>query len=126
MEKNSSSLAPWIMGILISMGLLYYCCPSGKETKTFDYQKASEFTEKVINSTGFKGCKCESLGNGIACDLRFPVGTDNIIVELNTKKAAELMGQMGIGSSIFFTGYAGKLRVCKYKWDIYSQTITKQ
>ena len=72
--------------------------------------------------------KCEArriVNNTVQCDLRYISGMTNLDIIVNTKEIAEMMGEIGIASNIYFTGWRGNLKVCEYKWDVYSRKVTE-
>ena len=83
--------------------------------------KIASFIESEVNTGGYKGCQCKSIGaNLVKCNLRFPAGKSTSIVEANVKGAAELFAQTGrLASTIYYIGYSGSQKVCEYKYDMY-------
>ena len=93
-------------------------------TKT---SQIASFIETKVNSGGYNGCRARVIEAGlIQCDLTFPSGTSSSAVRENVNSLAELFGQVGLASVVYFTGYAGSLKVCDYKYDPYSRSIIKK
>ena len=109
---------------LIILPLILFAEDLADEAKT--HQIAS-FIEGKINSGGYNGCRARVLQPGlIQCDLGFPLGTNSSTVRENVNGVAELFGQIGLASTIYFTGYVGNLKVCEYKYDPFSRSIIKK
>jgi hypothetical protein len=89
--------------------------------------KIASFIESKVNSDGFSGARCRSLGKDLVqCDIIFPMGTDKVSAIKNVEGVADLFGQIPMKATVFYTGYIGTLKVCEFKYDMYSRTITRK
>jgi hypothetical protein len=89
--------------------------------------KIASFIQSEVNTGGYKGCQCKSLGADLVkCNLYFPAGTNTRSVEANVKGVAERFAQAGrLAATIRYIGYSGSQKVCEYKYDMYDATVTK-
>ncbi len=87
----------------------------------------ASWIESKVNTGGFSGCSCRSLGNQLVqCDIRFPIGTNKYQAISETEKVADLFAQMGrLASTIYYTGYVGSQRVCEFKYNMFSGEVSK-
>lgn len=84
-----------------------------------------DYINRPENSGGKVTCEARRIDeNLVQCDLRYVSGMTNLGIIANTKGIAEMSGEVGIASTVYFTGWRGNLKVCEYKWDIYSRTVT--
>lgn len=88
----------------------------------------ASFIESKINTGGYTGCSCRSIGSQLVqCDMNFPAGTSRNTVVANTQGVADLFAQVGaITSTIYYIGYSGSQKVCEFKYDMYSRTVTRK
>lgn len=75
--------------------------------------KINSDKKKLVNAE----CKAVTIGV-VNCKLRFSLDMDNLSVVANTRKLAELMGEIGIGAHVSFVGQKGYRRICEYSWDL--------
>jgi len=87
----------------------------------------ASFIEGKVNSDGFNGCSCRSIGNQLVqCDIRFPIGTNKAEATRNVEGVADLFAQVGrLASTIYYTGYVGSQKVCEFKYDMYSGEVVR-
>jgi len=111
--------------ILTTISLLMVM-PNSAKAEDKSTQIAS-WIESKINTGGYNGGQCKSLAvNLVKCNMRFPSGTKPSSVKTNVKGVSELFAQVGkLASSIYYIGYSGSQKVCEYKYDMYSGTVTK-
>ena len=88
----------------------------------------AQFIQSKVNVGGYTGCSCRSLGDQLVqCDMKFPAGTSKNTVIANTEGTADLFAQVGaLASTIHYTGYSGSQKVCEFKYDMYSRTVTRK
>jgi len=88
----------------------------------------ASFIQSKVNTGGYTGCSCRSIGNQlIQCDMNFPPGTSRYTVIANTQGVADLFAQVGaLASTIYYTGYSGSQKVCEFKYDMFSRTVTRK
>jgi hypothetical protein len=89
--------------------------------------RIASWIESKVNAGGYKGCQCKSLSADVVkCNLSFPAGTKTSSVEANVKGVAEMFAQAGrLAATVLYVGYSGSQKVCEYKYDSYSATVTK-
>lgn len=121
-------LAVLALGIVITL----FFGGSNKEKVRSDDKatKVAAFLQGYINRPENSGgkVKCEARridDNLVQCDLHYVSGVTNLGVIANTKGIAEMSGEVGIATTVYFAGWRGNLKVCEYKWDVYSRTVTR-
>jgi hypothetical protein len=100
---------------------------SSPEAEDKSSQIAS-FIQSQVNTGGYTGCSCRSIGNQLVqCDMNFPAGTSRNTVIANTQGVADSIAQAAaLAATIYYTGYSGNQKVCEFKYDMYSRTVTRK
>jgi hypothetical protein len=116
-----------ILVLIIVLVLTFNFLVSSPKAEDKSSQIAS-FIESKVNTGGYTGCSCRSIGNQLVqCDMNFPAGTSRNTVIANTQGVADLFAQVGtLASTIYYTGYSGSQKVCEFKYDMYSRTVTRK
>lgn len=88
----------------------------------------ASFIESKVNSGGFSGCSCRSIGeNLVQCDIRFPAGTNKQDATTAVEGVSDMFAQVGaMASTIYYTGYVGSQRVCEFIYDMTSRRVKRK
>lgn len=93
-------------------------------TKEAKARAVASFLEEKVNTGGYNGCTVRVISEDILqCDLHFPIGTEYNPIT-NAKAFADMNAQIGLAFTLYVTAYVGKQKVCEYKYDPYSRTVT--
>lgn len=88
----------------------------------------ASFIEGKVNSGGFSGCSCRSIGKQLVqCDIQFPPGTNKLEATRNVEGVADMFAQVGrLASTIYYTGYVGSQKICEFKYDMFSGEVVRK
>ncbi len=113
--------------LIIVLVLTFNFLVSSPEAEDKSSQIAS-FIQSQVNTGGYTGCSCRSIGNQLVqCDMNFPARTSRNTVIANTQGVADSIAQAAaLVATIYYTGYSGNQKVCEFKYDMYSRTVTRK
>lgn len=90
---------------------------------------AEDKTEKIANfiQKNVDMCTCTVTDKELVhCDIQLPMGTDIPTAISAVEKVANTFAQVGrMAATIYYTGFVGSQKVCKFKYDMYSGTVTR-
>lgn len=124
---KAKTMVIWLSLLGIASVLMFNFLVTSPKAEDKSSQIAT-FIESKVNTGGYTGCSCRPIGNQLVqCDMNFPAGTSRNTVIANTQGVADLFAQVGaLASTIYYTGYSGSQKVCEFKYDMYSRTVTKK
>lgn len=86
-------------------------------------EKIAHFIQSKVDYT-----TCRSLGEALVrCDIRLPIGTSMPTGISSIENVANTFAQVGrMASTVYYTGYIGSQKICEYKYDMWSGTVSKE
>ena len=86
-------------------------------------KKIAQFIQSNVKYT-----TCRSLIEGyVKCKIELPMGISIRVASATVEHVANTVAQVGrIAATIYYTGYVGNQKVCEYKYDMWSRTVTKE